>query len=148
MFTWPRRKNSRSYCPSVGLPRYACMLIRRLPAGPREGRSEYPAYRNITPFRPSRWSSVGRLRARWECYVNGSPDPTVRTMFLLSSDACWLAPRRDALISWRTVFEPCELGRSSKLASLLFDQARRGVNGFGSFCRNKRTSAAGPKPGA
>jgi hypothetical protein len=27
------------------------------------------------------------------------------------------------------------------------NEAGRGVNGFGSFCRNKRTSAAGPKPG-
>jgi len=34
-----------------------------------------------------------------------------------------------------------------KLASGLSHEARRGVSGFGSFCRNKRTSAAGPNPG-
>jgi len=33
------------------------------------------------------------------------------------------------------------------LASASFDEAGRGVNGFGSFCRNKRSSAAGPRPG-
>ncbi|MFA9563020.1 MAG: hypothetical protein ACERKU_11850, partial [Nitrospirota bacterium] len=32
-------------------------------------------------------------------------------------------------------------------ASVPLNVAGRGVNGFGSFCRNKRTSAAGPKPG-
>jgi hypothetical protein len=34
-----------------------------------------------------------------------------------------------------------------KLASVLSHEARRGVSGFGSFCRNKKTSAAGPNPG-
>ena len=28
--------------------------------------------------------------------------------------AGWLAPRRDALIRWRALFEPCELVRSSQ----------------------------------
>ncbi len=46
---------------------------------------------------------------------------------------------------------PC-LSRASwsalrKFASVPSYEARRGVNGFGSFCRNKRASAAGPKPG-
>ena len=48
---------------------------------------------------------------------------------------------------------PClslgELGRSILcLASLPSNEARRGVNGFGPFCRNKRGSAAGPRSGA
>ena len=34
-----------------------------------------------------------------------------------------------------------------KMASLLFNEARRGVIGFGAFCRNKRSSSAGAKPG-
>ena len=34
-----------------------------------------------------------------------------------------------------------------RLASSQSDEAGLGVNGFGSFCRNKRSSAAGPKPG-
>jgi hypothetical protein len=32
-------------------------------------------------------------------------------------------------------------------ASVYSKEAERGVNGFGSFCRNKRASAAGPKTG-
>jgi hypothetical protein len=34
-----------------------------------------------------------------------------------------------------------------RLSSVPSDEASLGVNGFGSFCRNKRASAAGPKPG-
>ena len=48
---------------------------------------------------------------------------------------------------WRALFEPSELARPPKVASAQSDMAGLGVNGFGSFCRNKRTSAAGPKPG-
>jgi len=33
------------------------------------------------------------------------------------------------------------------LASVRSNEARRGVNGFGPFCRNKRASPAGAKPG-
>ena len=33
------------------------------------------------------------------------------------------------------------------LASISSNEAGCGVNGFGSFCRNKRASAAGPNPG-
>ena len=33
------------------------------------------------------------------------------------------------------------------VASVQSEKTGRGVNGFGSFCRNKRTSAVGPKPG-
>src|SRR5680860_420466 len=33
------------------------------------------------------------------------------------------------------------------LASISVNEAGRGVNGFGSFCRNKRGSAAGPRTG-
>jgi hypothetical protein len=46
---------------------------------------------------------------------------------------------------------PCLSGASwsalRKLASVLSNGARRGVNGFGAFCRNKRTSPAGAKTG-
>jgi hypothetical protein len=34
-----------------------------------------------------------------------------------------------------------------RLASVRSHEARRGVNGFGAFCRNKRASSAGAKPG-
>ena len=46
---------------------------------------------------------------------------------------------------------PCLSGASwsdlLRLASVRSYETRRGVNGFGSFCRNKRTSPAGAKPG-
>ena len=34
-----------------------------------------------------------------------------------------------------------------RLTSVRSNEARRGVNGFGTFCRNKRASPAGAKPG-
>ncbi len=46
---------------------------------------------------------------------------------------------------------PCLSGASwsalLRLASIRSQEARRGVNGFGSFCRNKRASPAGAKTG-
>ena len=46
---------------------------------------------------------------------------------------------------------PCLSGASwsalRRLTYLPSNGARRGVNGFGSFCRNKRASPAGAKPG-
>ena len=46
---------------------------------------------------------------------------------------------------------PCLSGASwpalPRLASVRSNEARRGVNGFGAFCRNKRVSPAGAKPG-
>ena len=46
---------------------------------------------------------------------------------------------------------PCVSGASwsalSRLTSLLSHEARQGVIGFGAFCRNKRASPAGAKPG-
>ncbi len=46
---------------------------------------------------------------------------------------------------------PCVSGASwsalRRLASVLSHEARRGVIGFGAFCRNKRASPAGAKPG-
>jgi len=45
---------------------------------------------------------------------------------------------------------PCLSGASwsaLRLASVRSNEARRGVNGFGSFCQNKRASPAGAKPG-
>ena len=70
-------------------------------------------------------------------------------------DAFWPALLVDALVNWRGLFEPFgktqgrlgELARLSFCASTSFHKAGLGVNGFGSFCRNKRASAAGPKPG-
>ncbi len=74
---------------------------------------------------------------------------------ILSSDACRLAQRRDALICRRALFEPGEWVRPP--ASLHLNKTRRDVNGFGSFClHNKgcaprdapsKTSPAGAKPG-
>jgi hypothetical protein len=49
-------------------------------------------------------------------------------------------------MSWRALFERSELVRL-RLASVRSNEARRGVNGFGAFCRNKRASLAGAKPG-
>ena len=46
---------------------------------------------------------------------------------------------------------PCLSGASwsalLRFASVRSNEARRGVHGFGSFCRNKRASPAGAKPG-
>jgi hypothetical protein len=56
-------------------------------------------------------------------------------------------------MTWRALFEPFEqqvprVGPPlRKLASVRSHEARRGVNGFGSFSRKKRTSPAGAKPG-
>jgi len=51
----------------------------------------------------------------------------------------------------KSVGGPCLSGASwsalLRLASVPLNVARLGVTGFGSFCRNKRISAAGPKPG-
>ena len=58
--------------------------------------------------------------------------------------AAW--PRADALIPWRALFKPCELGRPPKTRVRPIQCARLGVNGFGYFCRNKSGSAAGPNP--
>ncbi len=62
------------------------------------------------------------------------------------ADACRPAQRRDALIRG-----PCLSGASwsalLRLASVRSHEARRGVTGFGAFCRNKRASPAGAKPG-
>ena len=51
-------------------------------------------------------------------------------------------------MSWRALFERSELVRPPQgwRPSPLID-LRRGVNGFGNFCRNKRASPAGAKPG-
>jgi hypothetical protein len=63
------------------------------------------------------------------------------------SDACRLAQRRDALIRWRALSERSELVRPPKAGAVRSNEARRGVTGFGPFCRNKRASPAGAKPG-
>jgi hypothetical protein len=47
----------------------------------------------------------------------------------------------------RALFERSELGRPPGSRPSHLNETGRGVTGFGSFCRNKRTSAAGPKPG-
>jgi len=71
------------------------------------------------------------------------------------SDACCSALGSDALSNWRALFESFnmaqdklhELVRSPHLASVPSNKAELDVNGFGSFCRHKRASAAGPNPG-
>jgi len=47
----------------------------------------------------------------------------------------------------RALSERSELVRHPPLASVPSNKAELGVNGFGSFCRNKRASSAGAKPG-
>jgi hypothetical protein len=73
------------------------------------------------------------------------PQNPYNSLFL--PDACRPAPGTDALITWRALSERSELVRLPYPASVPFDEAGRGVNGFGSFSRKKKTSAAGPKPG-
>ncbi len=59
---------------------------------------------------------------------------------------CW--PKGGTLLyPWRTLFEPGELGRPPQVCVPPSYEPRRGVTGFGHFCRNKSGSAAGPKPG-
>ncbi|MGP0594246.1 hypothetical protein ACTRXD_17145 [Nitrospira sp. T9] len=70
----------------------------------------------------------------------------------LRSEACRLAQRRDAHIRWRALFEPFDKAqdRPGELvhppASLHFNKARRGVNGFGSFCETKGPRLPGRNP--
>jgi len=70
-----------------------------------------------------------------EMFVSHDPTPAVR-------------PKGGTLSS---AGGPCLSGASwsalRRLASILSNEARRGVSGFGSFCRNKRASPAGAKPG-
>ncbi len=65
---------------------------------------------------------------------------------IFSTPAVW--PKGGTLLS---AGGPCLSGASWSallwLASIFFNETRRGVTGFGSFCQNKRTSAAGPNPG-
>ena len=64
------------------------------------------------------------------------------------TDACRPVLGLDALMNRRTLFERSELGRPPQArVRPTLNETGRGVTGFGSFCRNKRTSAAGPKPG-
>ena len=57
------------------------------------------------------------------------------------------AHRADSQIKERTLSEPGELIRPSVAFVRTIPCADLGGNGFGSFCRNKRASAAAPKPG-
>ncbi len=66
-------------------------------------------------------------------------------LFLWSTPA--VRPSDRTLFILTGLFEPGELARLPFLASDQSDVAELGVNGFGSFCRNKRTSASGPRPG-
>jgi hypothetical protein len=50
-------------------------------------------------------------------------------------------------MSWRALFERSELVRPPKTGVRPLHEARRGVNGFAHFCRNKSGSSAGAKPG-
>ena len=58
-----------------------------------------------------------------------------------------IAYRTDAQIYEQTLFEPGELVCPPLAASERFNLGDLGKNGFGSFSRKKRTSAAGPNPG-
>ena len=64
-----------------------------------------------------------------------------------NSDACRLAKGRDALFLCGPCLSQASWSALPKLASVPSYEARRGVNGFGHFCRNKSGSPAGAKPG-
>ncbi len=67
--------------------------------------------------------------------------------YLMTPPTCRSANRTDTQTKWRTLPEPGELGRSSMLASARMNVADLGENDFGFSSREKKTSAAWPKPG-
>ena len=81
-------------------------------------------------------------------YMASRPFMRVTEMFASHDPTPAVRPKGGTLSS---AGGPCLSGASwsalRRLASLLFNEARRGVSGFGSFCRNKRASPAGAKPG-
>jgi len=66
-------------------------------------------------------------------------------LFLPWSDACCSVSGRTLFLSCGPCLSPASWP-ALPLASVPSYSAGQGVSGFGSFCRNKRASAAGPKP--
>jgi hypothetical protein len=64
-----------------------------------------------------------------------------------NSDACRLVKGRDPLFPCGPCLSQASWSALPKLASVPSYEARRGVTGFGHFCRNKSGSPAGAKPG-
>jgi hypothetical protein len=67
--------------------------------------------------------------------------------FLFFSITFRSAKRADAFINRRTLSEFCELGRPPWIPSAQSNGVDLGETGFGNFCRNKSSSAAGTKSG-
>ncbi len=78
-----------------------------------------------------------------EWFVSHGPKPAVwpKGGMLSSADGPCLSP------STKLRINSASGSAFPKFASVLSHEARRGVNGFGAFCRNKRASPAVGKPG-
>ena len=89
---------------------------------------------------------MGKMETEFRQQQIGSPTLTLK----LSSPLLRRlppVPLSDALRNRRALFEPGELARSLVVSVRSIRSDGRGVNGFGAFCRNKRSSPAGTKPG-
>jgi hypothetical protein len=88
-----------------------------------------------------KWGDLGAFRRDPERLVTHGPTPAVwpkgRTLSSAGGPCLIPSKLRTGSPSWSA---------HRKMASLLSNEARRGVNGFGAFCRNKRSSPAGAKP--
>jgi hypothetical protein len=108
------------------------------------------------------------------CIADGSPSAFAASQMEIERDRSWIihnmwflalscvslkgsSPKVRRPAVWPTegtllsAGRPCLSGASwsalLRLASVRSHEAKRGVNGFGAFCRNKGTSPAGAKPG-
>ena len=121
-------------------------------------RVEYPGALSHLPARGSDQQTILHDETDWTDFLTRLGQEVLRSAGAMQSQAmihqlkngptytCRSANRADAQIKERTLSEPGELGRSPLPASARLNVADLGENGFGSFCRNKRTSAAGPNP--
>ncbi len=129
-----------------------CSILRR----PFSDHTEYWVLRPTALINLNRWilmGSVKRDHAEYrvprsfmcvlERFVSPGPTPAVWPKggtLLLAGGPCLspsTKPRIDSA-SWSALL---------RLASVRSNEAGRGVTGFGTFCRNKRASPAGAKPG-
>ncbi len=112
---------------------------------------ETPGAHNPTHFNAT--NSCTRLDKSQEFCLSFMPHPefclrlqAVIFVSTVPTPAVW--PKEGTLFS---VGGPCLSGASwsalRRLASVRSHEARRGVSGFGYFCRNKSGSSAGAKPG-
>ena len=118
----------------------------------------------ISPVHAYEFMLVARDRGQKTCKPSEKTHPgglQDHTEYMVPSSFIWIpamfVSHGPTPAGWPTggtlssVGRPCLSGASwpalLKVASVLSHEARRGVSGFGSFCRNKRASAAGPTPG-